>query len=181
MKPTFQSSQRRAPASKRSSAQLQHDLSKASHRECQQAQSIRRPAASISGWKNASPTRSTRCEDHLLRTPALGRVAHPDMRKSGLPMAPSPLPAQGKFQFPGRELNFPLTRALTADEIPAIIDDFAQATRNAREIGPLIDAVSPDATRVAVAQAARSAHPRAGPDRSERAGHLLWRGAVRRA
>jgi N-ethylmaleimide reductase len=64
-----------------------------------------------------------------------GRVAHPDMRGGALPVAPSPLPAQGKFKFPDREVDFPIPRELTADEIPAIIADFAAATRRAREAG----------------------------------------------
>jgi N-ethylmaleimide reductase len=64
-----------------------------------------------------------------------GRVAHPDMRGGALPVAPSPLPATGKFKFPDREVDFPVPRELAADEIPVIIEDFAQATRNAREAG----------------------------------------------
>ncbi|WP_210338506.1 alkene reductase [Bradyrhizobium commune] len=64
-----------------------------------------------------------------------GRVAHPDMRGGALPVAPSPLPAQGKFKFPDREVDFPVPRELAAAEIPAIIADFAQATRNACDAG----------------------------------------------
>lgn len=64
-----------------------------------------------------------------------GRVAHPDMRDGALPVAPSPLAAKGKFKFPDRETDFPVPRELAADEIPAIVDDFAQATRNARAAG----------------------------------------------
>jgi len=64
-----------------------------------------------------------------------GRVAHPGMRGGALPVAPSPLPAEGKFRFPDREADFPVPRMLAADEIPAIVADFAQATRNAREAG----------------------------------------------
>ncbi|MFX4086819.1 MULTISPECIES: alkene reductase [Sphingobium] len=64
-----------------------------------------------------------------------GRVAHPDMREGALPVAPSPLPADGKFKFPDREVDFPIPRELAADEIPAIIADFARGTRNARDAG----------------------------------------------
>jgi N-ethylmaleimide reductase len=64
-----------------------------------------------------------------------GRVAHPDMRDGAMPVAPSPLPAQGKFKFPDHEADFPVPRELAADEIPAIIDDFVQATRNTRDSG----------------------------------------------
>lgn len=64
-----------------------------------------------------------------------GRVAHPDMRGGALPVAPSPLPAEGKFKFPDHEADFPIPRELNADEIPPIIADFAAATRNARAAG----------------------------------------------
>jgi N-ethylmaleimide reductase len=64
-----------------------------------------------------------------------GRVAHPDMRGGALPVAPSPLPAQGKFKFPDHEADFRMPRALAAHEIPTIITDFATATRRAREAG----------------------------------------------
>jgi N-ethylmaleimide reductase len=64
-----------------------------------------------------------------------GRVAHPDMRGGTLPVAPSPVPAKGKFKFPDHEADFPVPRTLAADEIPAIIEDFAQATWNAHHAG----------------------------------------------
>ncbi|WP_242201547.1 alkene reductase [Sphingomonas hankookensis] len=64
-----------------------------------------------------------------------GRVSHPDLHDGGAPVAPSPLPAVGKFRFPDREVDFTVPRALDANEIPGIIADFAQATRNAREAG----------------------------------------------
>jgi N-ethylmaleimide reductase len=64
-----------------------------------------------------------------------GRVAHPDMRGGARPVAPSPLPASGKFKFPDREADLPIPRELAAQEIPGIIADFAFATRRAREAG----------------------------------------------
>ena len=64
-----------------------------------------------------------------------GRVAHPGMRGGAQPVAPSSLPAQGKFKFPDREEDFPTPRELATDEIPAIIADFATATRSACEAG----------------------------------------------
>jgi N-ethylmaleimide reductase len=57
------------------------------------------------------------------------------MRGGDAPVAPSPLPATGKFKFPDREVDFPIPRELAAHEIPAIIADFAAATRRAREAG----------------------------------------------
>jgi N-ethylmaleimide reductase len=64
-----------------------------------------------------------------------GRVAHPDMRGGALPVAPSPLPAQGKFRFADREADFPVPRELAAGEISAIVSDFASAARRARKAG----------------------------------------------
>ena len=64
-----------------------------------------------------------------------GRVSHPDVLDGELPVAPSALPAQGKFKFPDRQVDFPVPRELAAEEIPSIIADFARATRNARDAG----------------------------------------------
>jgi N-ethylmaleimide reductase len=64
-----------------------------------------------------------------------GRVAHQDMRGGALPVAPSPLPAQGKFRFPDRDADFPTPRELAAWEIPPIVSDFASARGRARAAG----------------------------------------------
>jgi N-ethylmaleimide reductase len=64
-----------------------------------------------------------------------GRVAHPDMRGGEMPVAPSPLPAKGDFFLPSGRVDFPVPRELSADEIPGIVEDFAKATRAARDAG----------------------------------------------
>lgn len=64
-----------------------------------------------------------------------GRVAHPDMRGGELPVGPSPIPATGDFFLPTGRVEFPIPRELGIEEIPAIVADFAQATRNARAAG----------------------------------------------
>ncbi len=64
-----------------------------------------------------------------------GRVAHPDMRGGEAPVAPSPLPAKGDFFLPRGRVDFPIPRELSANEIPGIVETFAQATRNARDAG----------------------------------------------
>ena len=64
-----------------------------------------------------------------------GRVAHPDMRGGEHPVGPSPIPATGEFFLPSGRVEFPVPRELRIDEIPGIVADFAQATRNAREAG----------------------------------------------
>ena len=64
-----------------------------------------------------------------------GRVAHPDMRGGEPPVGPSPIPATGAFFLPSGRVEFPVPRELRVDEIPGIVADFGQATRNAREAG----------------------------------------------
>ena len=64
-----------------------------------------------------------------------GRVAHPEMRGGEPPVGPSPLPAQGDFFLPRGRVEFPTPRPLEISEIPAIVESFAQATRNAQEAG----------------------------------------------
>ncbi|WP_349962495.1 alkene reductase [Rhizobium sp. ZPR3] len=89
----------------------------------------------IEGWKvvtNAVHAAGGRIYCQLWHC---GRVAHPQMRGGELPVAPSPLPAKGKYKFPDHEAEFPIPHELAAAEIPKIIEDFAQATRNARIAG----------------------------------------------
>jgi N-ethylmaleimide reductase len=64
-----------------------------------------------------------------------GRVSHPEIRGGELPVGPSPLAAEGDFFLPRGRVDFPVPRELGIDEIAAIVEDFAQATRNAREAG----------------------------------------------
>jgi N-ethylmaleimide reductase len=64
-----------------------------------------------------------------------GRVAHPEMRGGEPPVAPSPLPAKGDFFLPRGRVELPTPRPLRLAEIPPIVEDFAQATRNARQAG----------------------------------------------
>ena len=64
-----------------------------------------------------------------------GRVSHPDIRGGELPVAPSPIPAQGDFFLPTGRVDFPVPRQLGIEEIPAIVESFAAATRRARCAG----------------------------------------------
>jgi N-ethylmaleimide reductase len=64
-----------------------------------------------------------------------GRVGHPDMRGGEAPAGPSPIPATGDFFLPSGKVEFPIPRELSIEEIPEIVESFAQATRNARAAG----------------------------------------------
>ena len=64
-----------------------------------------------------------------------GRVAHPAMRGGEAPVGPSALPATGDFFLPTGRVDFPTPRVLGIEELPAIVEDFARATHNARAAG----------------------------------------------
>jgi N-ethylmaleimide reductase len=89
----------------------------------------------IEGWRKVTDA-VHRARGHIYcQLWHCGRVAHPEMRGGALPVAPSPMPASGKFKLPDREVDFPIPRELAADEVQPIIADFATATRNARDAG----------------------------------------------
>ena len=89
----------------------------------------------IAGWRSVTERVHRKCGRIFCQIWHCGRVAHPDMRDGDMPVAPSPIPARGDFFLPSGRVDFPVPRALGIEEIPGIIADFAQATRNARAAG----------------------------------------------
>ncbi len=64
-----------------------------------------------------------------------GRASHPDIMGGKDPVGPSPTAASGEFFLPKGRVPFTVPRELDADELPGIVEDFAQAARNARAAG----------------------------------------------
>jgi N-ethylmaleimide reductase len=66
----------------------------------------------------------------------VGRISHPSLLPdNALPVAPSAIkPAGQAFTYQGLQ-DFVTPRELAADELPGIVADYAQATRNALEAG----------------------------------------------
>lgn len=66
----------------------------------------------------------------------LGRKADPDRLPGGaLPVAPSAVASLGELSTPNGKKPFPTPRALETDEIPGLVEQFAQAVANARAAG----------------------------------------------
>ena len=63
----------------------------------------------------------------------MGRVSHPDFLGGALPVAPSPIAAQGEAFTPTGKKPYVTPRPLDTDEIPFVIQEYAHATRLARE------------------------------------------------
>ena len=64
----------------------------------------------------------------------VGRVSHPCMQPGGaLPVAPSPIAPSGELYTSEGRRPFVVPRALTVEEIPGVVEQFAHAARLARE------------------------------------------------
>jgi N-ethylmaleimide reductase len=64
-----------------------------------------------------------------------GRISHPDLHGGELPVAPSALTPTGQAFTADGMKDHVQPRALETDEIPAIVDDYRRAARNARQAG----------------------------------------------
>ncbi|MBO9540500.1 alkene reductase [bacterium] len=91
----------------------------------------------IEGWRAVVDAVHAKGGTIVLQIMHVGRVAHPLNQPEGAEIvAPSAIAAKAKVyteQAGMQEMVAP--RAIETDEIPAIIAEFAQATRNAREAG----------------------------------------------
>lgn len=66
----------------------------------------------------------------------VGRISHPSMLPdNAVPVAPSPVRADAQAWTTSGPQDLPTPRALTVDEIAAVIEDYRQATRRALEVG----------------------------------------------
>jgi N-ethylmaleimide reductase len=70
----------------------------------------------------------------------VGRVSHESFHDGGLPVSASAVPFRNRTTVKGPDgrplrANCPTPRALTVADIAAVVDDYARATRNAREAG----------------------------------------------
>lgn len=89
----------------------------------------------IAGWRTVSDRVHDAGGRIFCQLWHCGRVSHPDIREGDPPVAPSAIAATGEFVLTSGKVDFPVPRELGTDEIPGIIADFAQATRNAQAAG----------------------------------------------
>ncbi|KAA8982881.1 alkene reductase [Halospina sp. K52047b] len=69
----------------------------------------------------------------------VGRISHPELQPNGeLPVAPSAIKPEGSQVFISADsgmVDIPTPRALEADELPGIVEQYRQGAENAREAG----------------------------------------------
>lgn len=94
-------------------------------------------AEQIEGWRLVTDAVHAKGGIIFLQIWHTGRVTHSSMQpEGGRPVAPSAIPAAGMhMDAQGASVPFETPRALEQDEIAVIVDDFRQATLNARLAG----------------------------------------------
>lgn len=94
-------------------------------------------AAQIEGWKQVTDAVHAAGGQIALQLMHVGRIAHPhNQPPRARIVAPSAVAAKGSMWTDTAGMQpFPVPEALTVDEIQAVIQEFAQAARNAREAG----------------------------------------------
>ena len=89
----------------------------------------------VAGWRSVTEAVHSAGGVIFCQLWHVGRISHPSFHGGELPVAPSAIkPAGQAFTYEGLQ-DFATPRALEADEIPGIVEDYVQATINAREAG----------------------------------------------
>jgi N-ethylmaleimide reductase len=93
-------------------------------------------ATQVAGWQAVTAAVHAAAGHIFLQLWHVGRISHPSMQPDGdLPLAPSAIkPAGEAVTYDGMQA-FVTPRALEANEIPGIVTQYAQATRNALQAG----------------------------------------------
>lgn len=92
--------------------------------------------AQIEGWKKVTDAVHAKGGKIVIQLWHVGRISHPVLQPGGAdPVAPSAISAEAKT-FDGENFIETTTpRALALEEIPGIVEDYRQATLNAKEAG----------------------------------------------
>ena len=91
----------------------------------------------VAAWKKITDAVHAKGGRMFCQFMHVGRISHPNNRYTDeAPIAPSAVKAEGQMWTDQEGMqDHPTPRALETDEIPGVIEDFAQATRNALAAG----------------------------------------------
>jgi N-ethylmaleimide reductase len=92
-------------------------------------------ALQIAGWKKITDAVHTANGRIFLQLWHVGRISHPDYHNGALPVAPSAIAPQGNAVTPAGMKPFVTPRALEANEIKDIVEQYRQAAINALAAG----------------------------------------------
>lgn len=93
--------------------------------------------AQVAGWREVTSAIHDQGGKVYLQLWHMGRLSHPSHQPDGgLPIAPSAVAAQGDVTTADfKRVPFPVPRALETREIPALVERYVQAARNALAAG----------------------------------------------
>ena len=89
----------------------------------------------IAGWQQVTQAVHNQQGKIFLQLWHSGRITHPALLNGELPVAPSAIAAIGTLHTPVGKVELETPRALEADEIPVIVEQFRQGAENARQAG----------------------------------------------
>lgn len=92
-------------------------------------------SAQIEGWQPVTAAVHEAGGTIVMQLMHGGRVGHPEISGQPRVVAPSALAAPGQTHTPVGKADLPVAHALTLDEIPEVVEQFAQAARNAIAAG----------------------------------------------
>jgi 2,4-dienoyl-CoA reductase-like NADH-dependent reductase (Old Yellow Enzyme family) len=92
-------------------------------------------SAQIEGWRSVTEAVHASGGTIVMQLMHGGRVSHPAISGEPRVVAPSALAAPGQTRTPAGKADLPVAHALTAEEIPVVVEQFAQAARNAIAAG----------------------------------------------
>ncbi len=91
--------------------------------------------AQIEGWRRIADAVHEAGGTIVMQLMHGGRISHPEISGVDRVVAPSAVAAPGQTHTPSGKADLPVPHALTADELPAVVEQFAQAARNAIAAG----------------------------------------------
>lgn len=89
----------------------------------------------ITAWTRITDAVHRRDGKIFLQLWHTGRMSHPDMHGGTLPVAPSAIKPLGQIRVHDGMKDFVTPRALRAEELPGIVEDYRQAAENAKRAG----------------------------------------------
>ncbi|MBT2475352.1 alkene reductase [Microbacterium sp. ISL-103] len=89
----------------------------------------------IDGWRRIADAVHEAGGTIVMQLMHGGRVSHPAISGEERVVGPSALAAPGQTHTPVGKVDMPVAHALTLDEIPEVVEQFAQAARNAIAAG----------------------------------------------
>lgn len=91
--------------------------------------------AQVEGWRRVAEAVHARGGLIVAQLMHAGRVSHPDNKHGLGAVAPSAIAAPGEIFTKGGMKAHPVPHELTLEEIPGVVEEYAQAARNAVEAG----------------------------------------------